>query len=560
MGITVALSMAAAVAAAEPDARPNLLLLVAEDLSPRVRAFGDPLAETPAIDRLAREGVRFTNAFTTAGVCAPSRAALVTGMHQISIGAQHMRTSGRPAGGYASVPPPDVKAFPELLRAAGYYTFVTEKLDYQFSDHATGTGPFSIWDAEDAPNFWRGRDPGQPFFGMLNFLETHESGLFTPLGSLPHSPIHFGVQLLRAWRYGLGSGGAPVVPGALTVPPYYPDTPTVRAELARHYENIRRMDKAIGAVLARLAEDGLLESTVIVWTTDHGDGLPRAKRELFDSGIHVPLVVRWPARWRPARTIPGGADERLVSTVDLAPTFLELAGVAPPKYLHGRSLISGPRPEYVYASRDRMDEVMDRQRAVRDARFKYIRSWYPDLPGGHPLAFRDNLESLREMRAFYAARKLSATARRWFEPNGRERLFDMRSDPYELRDVARDPAYADELARLRGALDAWLAQVGDWSEEQEDVTVARFEPDGQRQTTPPPRAAFSGTRLVLRATVAGASLGYRIDDGPWRLYTTPVRVPVDARVEAKAVRYGWLESEVVTPTRVGPGGVPKRAR
>jgi arylsulfatase A-like enzyme len=547
------LGLAIAAPAAEPAPRPNLLLLVAEDLSPRIHAFGDPLAETPTVDRLAAEGVRFTRAFTTAGVCAPSRAAIATSMHQISIGAQHMRASSRPEGSYASVPPAEVKAFPELLRAAGYHTFVTEKLDYQFSGHGTGTGPFTIWDAEDDPELWRGRAPGQPFFGMLNFPETHESSLFSPLGSAPHSPIHFAVQLLRAWRYGLGSGGAPVAPGAVTVPLWLPDTPTVRAEIARHYENIRRMDRAVGAVLARLAEDGLLESTVVVWLSDHGDGLPRAKRELFDSGIHVPLVVRWPQRWRPPGAIPGSADARLVSAVDLAPTFLELAGVPPPGHLHGRSLISGAPREYVYASRDRMDEVDDRQRAVRDSRFKYIRSWHPELPGGHPLAFRDNLESARELRALHAAGELSAPARRWFEPNGGERLFDLRVDPHELRDLSGDPAYANELERMRAALDSWLARVGDWSETPEDAMVARFQPDGRRQRTPAPRADLDGDRLVLHPALAGASLGYRVDGGPWRLYTMPVQVPAGARVEAKAVRYGWLASEVVALGGSGGG-------
>jgi len=545
VGLVACLAGAAGpAAAAEPAARPNLLLLVAEDLGPRIHAFGDPVAVTPSIDRLAAEGVRYPNAFTTAGVCAPSRAALIMGMHQISIGAQHMRASSRPGGGYASVPPPDVKAFPELLRAAGYYTFVTEKLDYQFSGHATGSGPFSIWDAEGDAALWRGREPGQPFFGMLNFLETHESGLFLPLGNVPHSPIHFGIQLLRAWRYGFPRDDEAVSPEAVQVPPHLPDTPTVRAEIARHYQNIRRMDAAVGAVLARLAADGLLDSTVVVWTTDHGDGLPRAKRELFDSGIRVPLVVRWPARWRPAGAAAGGSDERLVSAVDLAPTFLELAGVTPPASLHGRSLLSDTPNPYVYASRDRIDEVPDRQRAVRDARFKYMRSWRPELPGAHPLAFRDDLESMRELRALAAAGALAPAVQRWFEPNGSERLFDLRADPDELHDVSADPAFAGELARLRAALDAWLARVGDWSREPEDAMVARFEPAGERVRTPPPCVERAAERLVIETSTAGASLGYRIDGGRWRLYTGPVRVPASARVEAKAVRYGWLESEL----------------
>jgi N-sulfoglucosamine sulfohydrolase len=538
-------STLARAAPAEPDARPNLLLLVAEDLSPRIGAFGDALAETPTIDRLAAEGVRYPNAFTAAAVCAPSRAALISGMHPIAIGAQHMRASSRPAGGYASVPPPDMKAFPERLRAAGYYTFVTEKLDYQWSGHFPGSGPFTIWDAEDDPALWRGRDPGQPFFGMLNFMETHESGLFVPLGSWPHSVSHLVLQLVRAWRFGLSDDGAPISPAAVVVPPYYPDTPTVRAEIARHYANIRSMDASVGAVLRQLEADGLLESTIVVFMTDHGDGLPRAKRELFDAGIHVPLVVRWPSRWRPAGTKPGDTDERLVSAVDLAPTLLELAGVAPPPTVDGRSFVSGAPRQYVYASCDRMDEVADRQRAVRDTRFKYIRSWHPELVGAHPLVFRDNLESMRELRALYAEGRLDAAARRWFEPNGRERLFDLRADPHELRDLSADPEHAAELTRLRAALDAWLAEVGDGSEEPEDAMVARFEPDGRQQKTPAPRAELDGGRLVLEPAAEGSSLGYRVDAGRWRLYTAPVEIPAGARVEAKAVRYGWVESDVV---------------
>jgi arylsulfatase A-like enzyme len=550
----LAVTAAAGASGAASDEPPNLLLLVAEDLSPRIGAYGDALAETPNIDRLAAEGVRFTNVFATAGVCAPSRAALITGMHQISIGAQHMRTSSRPAGAYASVPPPGVKAFPELLRAAGYYTFVTEKLDYQFSGMRTGTGPFTVWDAEDDAALWRGAAPGQPFFGMLDFLETHESGVFAPLGSWPHSPIHLAIQLLRAWRYGLPGADAPVSPAAVAVPPYYPDTPAVRTDIARHYENIRQMDSAVGAVLARLEADGLLESTVVVFTTDHGDGLPRAKRELLDTGLRVPLIVRWPQHRRPADMRPGTQDPRLVSLVDLAPTFLELAGAARPAQLHGRSLRSPERNELVYASRDRMDDVSDRQRAVRDARFAYIRSWHPELPGGHPLTFRDQLDSMRELRALHEAGRLPEAARIWFEPPGRERLFDTQADPFELRNLASDPAYAGELSRLRAALDAWLAAVGDWSEEPEDAMVARFEPSGRQEVTPPPVAELGGLRVTLRPPVDGASLGYRVDGGHWKLYTRPFEAAPGAHVEAKAVRYGWRESDVVS--LVAPAEAP----
>lgn len=536
------------------SARPNVLLLVAEDLGPRIGTFGDEVARTPNLDRLAREGVRYPNTFTTSGVCAPSRASLITGMHQAFLGAQHMRASSRPKGGYRSVPPADVKAFPEQLRTAGYYTFVTEKLDYQFSGPDTGSGPFTIWDAEDDPALWRNRDPGQPFFGMLNFLETHETGVMRPLGSWPHGLLHLGIQLWRAWRFGPPGGADPTPPEAVTVPPFYPDTPIVRADISRHYDNIHQMDAAVGEVLTRLAADGLADSTIVIWTTDHGDGLPRAKRELYDSGIRVPMIIRWIDAWRPPGAVPGSVDEQLISFVDLAPTVLDLAGVAPPDSLHGRSFASGPSSprEYVYAARDRMDEVSDRQRAVRDRRFKYIRSDHPELPGSHPLAFRENLDTMRELRRLHESGALDDAQEVWFEPPGRERLFDTLADPWELRDLASNPAYAAVLSRMRSELDSWLERIGDTREIPEDEMVARFRPRGEPEVTPAPAIAVVGRRVVIRSETPGTSLGYRIGAGRWRLYAEPFDAPFGSSVRAKAVRYGWDVSEVVRADVPGP--------
>ena len=269
--------------------RPNILLLVAEDMSDKVGAFGDELAYTPNIDELASMGVRYPNTFTTAGVCAPSRAALITGMHQISMGGQHMRTSTRPEGAYKCVPPANVKAFPELLRREGYFTFNTAKQDYQFSGTGVGSGPFTIWDEENNANMWRNRQTAQPFFGMVNFMITHESGVFTPLGHRPNSLIHFVLQLYR-WLSLPGHGDLPKTdPAKIELPPYYPDQPAIRQDIARHYDNIARMDAQVGNILDKIKQDGLMEHTIIIWTTDHGDGLPRAKRELWGGHLHGPL-------------------------------------------------------------------------------------------------------------------------------------------------------------------------------------------------------------------------------------------------------------------------------
>lgn len=535
-------------AASDP---PNIVLIVAEDLGPRIGAFGDPVARTPWIDRLASEGVRYPNTFTTAGVCAPSRAALITGMHAIAIGAQHMRTSTHPGADYRTVPPPNVKAFPEHLRAAGYYTTVDRKLDYQFSGVFVGSGPFTIWDDEGESADWRDRPAGAPFFAMFNLLETHESGVFSPLGTLPHSGIHLLMQLARAWQFGWSAGrtGGPDT-SALRLPPYYSDTPTVRSDIARHYSNIERMDAHVGRILETLERDGLQEETIVVFTTDHGDGLPRAKRELFDSGIRVPLIVRWPARYRPEHLNRGTVETQLVSFVDLAPTILAMAGAAPPPSLHGRDFASPTTPprRSVFAARDRIDQVADRQRAVRDARFKYIRSAHPEQAGGHPLAFRDNIAMVRDMRALHARGRLNAAQARWFEAPGHERLFDLERDPHELENVSKRPGYAEDLDRLRGALDAWISRIGDTSDTPEEELAAAFWPGGVAPVTQRPEFESSGGEIGIRCESEGASIGYRIDAGPWRLYTGPFSLEDGSVLEAKAIRYGWSESPLARPS------------
>lgn len=534
------------IALAEPLARPNILVLMAEDMSARVGAFGDSVAVTPNIDALAQEGVRYPNTFTAAGVCAPSRAAHIMGMHQISFGGQHMRTSGGPLGSYKAVPPPEVKAYPELLRAAGYYTWTDTKLDYQFSSPMPGSGPFTIWDRERADDDdWRNRRPGQPFFGLVNFNITHESGVFTPLGYWPNSFTHLLMQGMRAITLPTVPEDEPVKPSQVLVPPYYPDTETVRADMARHYNNIAVMDQQVGDLLAQLEADGLADSTIVVWTTDHGDGLPRAKRDLFDLGIKVPMIIRWPEAYRPAGAAANGIDTRLVSFIDFAPTLLRLAGAPLPSYLQGRDFVNGEPREYIYASRDRIDEVSDRQRAVRDDRYKYIRSWHPLQPGGHHLAYRDNMEMMQEMWTLLEAGKLNALQRQWFEPPGEERLFDLQEDPFELHDLSADPAYGATLERMRGALAAWQQRVPDWSQQSEEEMLGGFRPGGEAPVTAEPKLMFSEGKLHLDSATKGASLGYQIGDGGWQLYSVPVPVTLGAEITAKAVRYGWDESETV---------------
>jgi arylsulfatase A-like enzyme len=541
-------ALAAGTAAPAPaaDRRPNILLLLAEDLGPRVGAFGDPVAMTPHLDRLAQEGTRYTRVFTTSGVCAPSRAALLTGVHAISTGSHHMRTSSK---GYQSVPPPEVKAFPELLRAAGYATFTDFKLDYQFSGMFAGSGPFTIWDDEGFAAHWRKLGGDRPFFGLLNFIETHESGVF-PRPALPHNGAHAFMQLIHLFLH-IGHDDV-VSPEDVALPPYYPDTPLVRADIARHYNNVHLMDERVGEILDQLAADGLLDSTVVIWTGDHGDGLPRAKRELFDSGTHVPMIIRWPPSLRPPDAEPGAEEERLVSFVDLAPTILALAGLRVPAWMDGQ-VFAGPRAapkrRYVFAAKDRIDEVPDRQRSVRDERYRYIRSYLPGTPGAAHTTWRDVQDTMRELWAHHERGELEAAAALWFEPRPPESLYDTRSDPHEVHDLATDPDYEPILERLRGALDAWLARRVDLGAVPEDQMIAQIWPGGEQPVTGEPIIEILGSeaapRLRISATTPGSSLGYRLDGGDWRLYTEAFPVPPGARIEAKAVRYGWAESRPV---------------
>jgi N-sulfoglucosamine sulfohydrolase len=520
--------------------RPNILVLMAEDLSARVGAFGDPVARTPNLDRLAAVGVRFPNTFTTAGVCAPSRAAFITGVHQITLGAQHMRTSDANVASYLAVPPAEMKAFPELLRRAGYFTFTTRKLDYQFSGVPPGSGPPTIWDTEAYPDVLPELPPDKPFFGLINFLNTHESQSFLPESTTTEFG-RAGAERALAARSGLARR---TPRDSVVVPPYYPDTPEVRAHIADHYDNVQLMDAQVGQVLARLESLGRLDQTIIIWTTDHGDPFPRAKRELFDSGIRVPMIIRWPPARRPANVEAGAVDNRLVSFVDLAPIILALAGERPPDYLHGRNLLDpGVAPRrYVYASRDRMDEQPDRVRAVRDARFKYLRYFRPGTPGAVHIAYRDQGRIMQALWSSRAAGILTSVQSAWFEPRPTEALYDLETDPHETVNLAGDPEQLAVLSRFRSAYGAWRLRVPDTSDRPEAEMAAEFWPGGRQPVTEPPTIQRDEQNRVTLTAGPGASIEYRLNDGRWRLYTGPLATATQDVITARAVRYGYAVS------------------
>jgi arylsulfatase A-like enzyme len=527
-----------------PPTRPNIVWISNEDMSPRLGAYGDTLARTPVLDRFARDSIRYRNAFTTAPVCAPSRAAIITGMYQTTIGAQHMRTTEDSVpelpGPYLAVPPFYVKAFPEYLRAAGYYTTNRAKTDYQFGV------PFTIWDDVSRTAHWRNRpDRSQPFFSVFNLEVTHESQIF------PTSPARKGKPLVTN-------------PAAIEVPPYYPDTPVVREELARIYDNIADMDTQVGEILKQLDEDGLRESTIVFYWSDHGDGVPRAKRSLYDSGLRVPLMIRWPKALGSTVT-PGSVSDELVSFLDLAPTVLALAGVTVPSHMQGRVLAgpnAGPAPQYVFAARDRMDIEYDMMRTARDLRYRYIRNFATDQPYAGHIPYRNQSAIMQEWLRLQAAGSLTGAARLWMRTSRPpEELYDTQADPYQIRDLSSDPAHRAALERMRSAVTDWMTRTSDQGLVNEPEMIQRMWPGGVQPETAQPYVLVRGDsgkpsrrdtipigtpmEVNIYVPTQGASIGYTTDDGPtarWRLYTGPIRVDAPMMLRARAIRYGYKES------------------
>ena len=509
--------------------RPNILWLVAEDLSPNISPFGDDTVATPNLDRLAAEGVRYTRVFSTSGVCAPSRAAIATGMYQNRIGAQHMRTTNVSGFGvegliaYEAVPPPYVKMHSQYFREAGYYTSNNAKEDYQFRK------PVTAWDESNNQAHWRKKASGQPFFSIFNFGITHESQVWAQA----ENPLRVPEDL------------------EVPIPPYLPDTEIARQDIRQVYSNIIAMDEQVGRILDELEADGLLKSTVIFWYTDHGGPLPRQKRLLYDAGLQVPMIIRYPDGWR-----AGEIDEQLISFVDFKSTALSLAGIEPPDYVDGRAFVgefqSSEERRYIHAAADRFDRQYDTIRAVRDARFKYLRNYNPEQGYYLPLSYREQMPIMQELLRLRDLGQLNEAQAQWFRSvKPEQELFDTESDPYELVNLATDPAYAEKLSELSAELDNWLSGFDDKGMMPEPDFIREIWPGEEQPVTKSPTATQQYGRVVLVSTTEGANIGYQIlaaDEeltGTWSVYTGPVPVAADQRLIAIAHRIGYKPSTMI---------------
>jgi arylsulfatase A-like enzyme len=421
--------------------QPNFVWLISEDNSTHyLKLFDKHGAATPRIAALAEHGLLFEHAFSNAPVCSVARTTLITGCYAPRIGTQFHRKS-------VTVPlPKGLRMFPAYLRDAGYFTSNNRKKDYNAVE---GNG---VWDESSRRASWRNRKPGQPFFFMQSFTASHESSL------------HFTAAMMKRQKTATD-------PKAVFVAPYHPDTPTFRYTAARYHDRIQEIDRQIGRVVDALDRDGLLDDTFIFYFGDHGGVLPRGKGYVYESGLHVPLVVRVPKNWRhlvdakPGTRVPG-----FVSFIDFGPTLLHLAGIKFPAAMDGRPFLGKDvrladvnRRDETFGYADRFDEKYDLVRSLRKGRFKYVRSYQPFNFDGLQNNYRYRMLAYQEWRRLFHAGKLNAVQRQFFEPRPPEALYDLENDPHETKNVAGDRRFRKTLRDLRQRLTTRVKGMPDLS-------------------------------------------------------------------------------------------------
>ena len=468
---TACLSFPFSLYAGEEQERPNILWITSEDNSPLLGCYGDSFATTPNLDRLASEGIVFENAFANAPVCAPTRFTLLTGMYACSMGTHHMRSRYRI--------PSFVKPYTVYLRNAGYFCTNRSKTDYNFASDDK-----SHWDECSREAHYRNRTPGQPFFAVFNITVSHESSIHKQQPETRHDPA----QVL--------------------LPPYHPDTPDIRQNWAQYYDKVEDMDTQVGEILDELEENGLAGDTIVFYYSDHGGVICRSKRFLYDTGTHVPMIVRFPEKYRNlAPGKPGSRTDRLVSFVDFAPTVLSLAGITIPGYIQGEAFLGDQqkRPrDYVYLFRGRMDERYDMMRAIRDKKYKYIRNYMPQRIYGQHLDYLWRAAATRSWEKEYREGRCNTTQSIFWQTKPAEELYDSTADQWEVNNLAGDPEYKDVLERMRRSVKKFVREMRD----------AGFVPEGemiQRTEGPTWYDFVRGKSIPLDRVIETAEMATMLD-------------------------------------------------
>ncbi|MRI00149.1 sulfatase-like hydrolase/transferase [Kriegella sp. EG-1] len=508
--------------------QPNIVWLVAEDQSPNwFPMYGDSTISLPNLESLVNDGVKFTNAVAPVPVCAPARSSLITGMYPSTLGTHNMRTYAPWRGvgdrpypnldipSYSPVVPEGVKMFTEYLRKNGYYTANGPKEDYNFEKTE------AAWDESSNTRHWRKRKGNQPFFSVFNYSVCHES---------------------QIWKRGKDS--LFVNPKNVQVPPYFPDTDSVRHDLAVNYSNLKRLDNQIGAVIADLKEDGIYENTIIFFYGDHGGPFPRHKRALYDSGVLVPLVIKFPKNEN-----AGTSDDRLISFIDYAPTVLSLAGIKPPAVMQGKAqfgqFVAKEKSKYTFHTSDRFDGVYDRLRAVRSKRYKYIKSYNVKLAHALPVAYREQMPMMREMRRMFKQGKLNKQQALWLtSPKPVEELYDLKSDPFELHNLASLPELKDTLMQFRKVLDKWIIDSHDLGEYPEKQLIKKWLPKGKQPVLKHLQIEKTSEGIAIIPPKKDATIVWKQPkDSIWKVYDKPL--PKDIPFVAKAERIGFTDSDIL---------------
>lgn len=424
-------------AGAAETKRPNILWLIAEDFGPHLGCYGTKEVWTPNLDKLAADGVRYTRAFTTAPVCSPSRSAFMTGMYQTAIGAHNHRSHRD--DGYKL--PEGVRVLTDWLRDAGYFTANVRDLPKEFGFKGTGKTDWNF--AYEGKPFdsdqWDDLKSHQPFYAQINFHETHRKF----------------------------NGPKRADPAKVVIPPYYPDHPVTREDWAAYLDAASELDRKIGLILKRLETDGLADNTVVIFFGDNGQAHVRGKQFCYDSGLIVPLIIRWPKGVpAPKNFKPGTVDSQLLDAIDWSATTLAIAGAPKPPTMQGRVFLGDraePPREYSFGARDRCDETVFRFRTARDARYRYIKNFTPDRPFLQPNAYKERQYPVWNLlKELNAQGKLTPAQAVLCAPTmPAEELYDLESDPYEIKNLAGSPEHADVLKRLRAALEQWIAETHD---------------------------------------------------------------------------------------------------
>lgn len=434
---------------------PNILWITCEDISANLGCYGDSYARTPNLDKLASEGTLYTNAYATAPVCSPARSCIITGVHACSLGTQHLRSTTRK--------PDAIRCFTELLREAGYYCTNNSKQDYQFRT------PKNAWDESSRTAHWRKRPPNRPFFSVFNLALTHQSKTRYPAEQLRKVNDSLPSELRHD-------------PTDAPLPPYYADTQLIRENVAAYHTQITLMDREVGKLLKELDTEGLSDKTIVFFYSDHGAGIPRAKRWLHHNGIRVPFMIRCPEKYR--HLVPGksGAkSNRLVSFVDLAPTMLSLTGIPLPGHLQGKAFLgktTGKPRDLVFASRDRVDEVILCSRTVIDGKYQYIRNFLPHRPR-MPLSWYSEKTPIRaELRRLNSEGKLKGPEA-WLlaRTTPAEELYDLSADTHQMNNLAESETHADALNQMREILYTRMQEIRDTGLLPESEMRSRY-PDG----------------------------------------------------------------------------------